>query len=185
VAKLVYTAIMSLDGFMEDAEGSFDWAVPDEEVHQFVNELEASIGTHLYGRRMYETMAMWQTIDDKPDVHEVERAYAEVWRALAKVVYSRTLESVVTPRTTLHRSFDPAVVAEMKSTTDHDISISGADLAGHAFRAGLVDEIHLFWFPVIVGAGKVGIPAGVQAELELLDHRKFGNGVLYAHHRIR
>jgi dihydrofolate reductase len=176
---------MSLDGFLEDEEGRFDWAMPDAEVHEFANELEATVGTHLYGRRMYETMAVWQTVGEGPDVSDVEARYAEVWRGLDKVVYSRTLEAVRTPRTTLERSFDPEAVRLLKETADGDISVSGPDLAQHAFRAGLVDEVHLFAFPVVVGGGKPALPRDIRLELDLLDERRFGNGVVHLHHRAR
>jgi dihydrofolate reductase len=185
VGTLVYTAITSLDGYIEDEDGRFDWAEPDAEVHAFANDLERSIGTHIYGRRMYETMAVWQTIDDEPDVSEVESEFAGVWRELDKVVYSRTLESVWTPRTTLEREFDPEAVRRMKEAAEGDLSISGPDLAQHAFRAGLVDEVHLFVSPFLVGGGKPGLPRGVRAELELVEERRFGNGVVHLHHRTR
>jgi dihydrofolate reductase len=185
VAKLSYTALTSLDGFLEDEDGRFDWAEPDAEVHAFANDLERSIGTHLFGRRMYETMAVWQTVGDEPGVPEVEAEYAEVWRGLDKVVYSRTLEAVWTPRTRLEREFDPEAVRRLKDTADRDISISGPDLAQHAFRAGLVDEVHLFVSPVVVGGGKPGLPRGVRLDLELLEERRFGNGVVHLHHRTR
>ena len=183
MATLIYTAITSLDGFIEDREGRFDWAVPDDEVHQFVNDLERPVRTHLYGRRMYETMAVWQTISDGPDVSSAEAEFAEVWRGLEKVVYSRTLDAVWTPRTRLEREFDAEEVRRMKGSSDHDISVSGPGLAQHAFRAGLVDEVHLFVFPIIVGGGKPGLPRDVRVPFELVDERRFGNGVVHLHHR--
>jgi dihydrofolate reductase len=183
MAKLTYTAITSLDGYIEDEEGRFDWAVPDAEVHAFVNDLERPVGTHLYGRRMYETMAVWQTVGDEPSLPAAEADFAEVWRALDKVVYSRTLDAVSTPRTRLEREFDPEAVRRMKEATSRDISVSGPGLAQHAFRAGLVDEIHLFVFPIVVGGGKPGLPRDVRVDLELLDERRFGNGVVHLHHR--
>jgi dihydrofolate reductase len=185
VSKLIYAALMSLDGYIEDADGGFGWAEPDAEVHEFANDLERDIGTHLYGRRMYETMAVWQSVGDAPDVHPAESAYAEVWRGLDKVVYSRTLDEVWTPRTRLERTFDPDVVRRMKEDADRDLSVSGPGLAQHAFQAGLVDEVHLFVFPVVVGGGKPGLPQGVHLELELVDQRRFGNGVVHLHHRAR
>jgi len=183
--KLIYTAITSLDGYVEDKGGGFDWAVPDAEVHAFINELEGHIGTHLYGRRMYETMAVWQTFGDEPGLTEIEADFAEMWRALDKVVYSRTLDAVWTPRTRLEREFDPEAVRRMKDVADRDLSISGPGLAQHAFRAGLVDEVHKFVFPVVVGGGKPGLPREVRVELELVDERRFGNGVVHLHHRTR
>lgn len=185
MSKLIYAALMSLDGYIEDADGGFAWAEPDAEVHEFANDLERDIGTHLYGRRMYETMAVWQSVGDAPDVHPAESAYAEVWRGLDKVVYSRTLDEVWTPRTRLDRTFDPDAVRRMKEDADRDISVSGPGLAQHAFRAGLVDEVHLFVFPVVVGGGKPGLPQDVHLELELVDQRRFGSGVVHLHHRTR
>ena len=185
MAKLTYTAITSLDGFIEDEEGKFDWAMPDAEVHTFVNDLERPIGTHIYGRRMYETMAIWQTVVDEPGVHAAEVDFGEVWRGLDKVVYSRTLDAVWTPRTRLERAFDADAVRRLKDTAARDISISGPGLAEHAFRAGLVDDVHLFVFPVVVGGGKPGLPRDVRLDLELLDERRFGNGVVHMHHRMQ
>ena len=185
MAKLTYTALTSLDGYIEDEEGRFDWAVPDAEVHEFVNDLERPVGTHLYGRRMYETMAVWQTVGDEPGLPVAEADFAGAWRALDKVVYSRTLDAVSTPRTRLERTFDPEAVRSMKEAADRDISVGGPGLAQHAFRAGLVDEVHLFVFPVVVGGGKPGLPQDVRVDLELLDERRFGNGVVHMHHRTR
>src|SRR5690606_5316363 len=173
MGTLVYTAITSLDGFIEDADGSFAWAEPDPEVHAFANELERTIGTHLYGRRMYETMAVWETIGpDGGDVHPVEADYAEVWRGLDKVVFSTTLPEVWTSRTRLERTFDRAAVQRLKDEAEGDVSVSGPGLAQHAFAAGLVDEVHLLVNPVIVGAGKPGLPAGVRLDLELVDEHR-------------
>jgi dihydrofolate reductase len=185
MATLSYTAITSLDGFIEDEGGRFDWAVPDAEVHAFINDLERPVATHLYGRRMYETMAVWQTIGPGPDVQAEEVDFAEVWRGLDKVVYSRTLDAVWTPRTRLERAFDPEAVRRLKADADREISVSGPGLAEHAFRAGLVDEVHLFVFPVVVGGGKPGLPRGVQVELALVDERRFATGVVHLHHRVR
>jgi dihydrofolate reductase len=185
MAKLVYAAITSLDGYIEDADGRFDWAEPDAEVHAFVNDLERDIGTHLYGRRMYETMAVWQTIGDEPGLSAAETDYAEVWRALDKVVYSRTLTAVSTPRTRLERAFDADAVRRLKDAAERDISISGPGLAQHAFRAGLINEVHLFVSPVLVGGGKRGLPRDIRLDLELVAERRFGNGVVHLHHRAR
>jgi dihydrofolate reductase len=185
MAKLIFAALTSLDGYIEDLDGRFDWAVPDAEVHTFVNGLEATVGTHLYGRRTYETMAVWQTIANGPEVHAAEADYGELWRALDKVVYSRTLDAVWTPRTRLEPGFDPEAVKRIKLAADRDISVSGPGLAQHAFAARLVDEIHLFVFPVVVGGGKPGLPRDIQIELELLDERRFGNGAVYMHYRTR
>lgn len=185
MATLTYAAITSLDGFIEDTEGRFDWAEPDPEVHAFINELEAPIGAHLYGRRMYETMAVWQTIGDEPGISPAEQAYAELWRGLDKVVYSRTLDTVATPRTRLEREFDPDAVRQLVAAADHDVSISGPDLARHAFLAGLIDDVHLFVFPLVVGGGKPGLPRDVRVELELVDQRRFAGGVVHLHLRSR
>lgn len=184
MAKLLYTALASLDGFIEDPHGGFGWAMPDPEVHAFANQLEASISTHLYGRRMYETMAVWQDVGEGPDVHPIEAEYGAQWRGLDKVVHSRTLDDVWTPRTTLVREFDPAAVAEMKRTSDGDISVSGPGLASHAFAAGLVDEVHLFLFPIVVGGGKPALPRDRTIELELVDEHRFGIGVVHLHHVV-
>ena len=188
MAKLIYMAITSLDGYIEDADGTFDWAMPDPEVHAYVNDLERPVGTHLYGRRMYETMAVWQTVgveSGEPDVSDVEVDFAEVWRGLDKVVYSTTLDAVWTPKTQLMREFDPEAVRRMKTAADRDISIAGPGVAQHAFRAGLVDEVNLFVFPVVVGGGKPGLPRGLRLDLELLDEHRFGNGVVHLRHRTR
>ena len=187
MAKLNYTALTSLDGYIEDEGGRFDWAVPDPEVHAFVNDLERPVGTHLYGRRMYETMAVWQTVGldpagtlpDEAAPAPEELDFAQVWRAADKVVFSRTLDAVSTPRTRLERHFEPEDVRRLKDAADRDITVSGPGLAQHAFAAGLVDEVCLFVFPVIVGGGKPGLPRSARVELELLDERRFGSGVVH------
>jgi dihydrofolate reductase len=184
MAKLIYSAIASLDGYVEDEGGKFDWAMPDEEVHGFVNDLERPIGTYLYGRRMYETMVFWETAGTAADEPPVFHDYAEVWRAAEKVVYSRTLETVASARTRIEREFDRDGVRRLKESAAADISVGGAELAGQAIGAGLVDECHLFLFPVAVGAGKRALPDGVRARLELLDERRFGNGVVHLHYRL-
>src|SRR5918997_637762 len=186
MAKLTCTAITSLDGYIEDTEGRFDWSAPDAEVHAYVNDLERPVGTHLYGRRMYETMAVWQTIGLEPDDTSPEELdFAEVWRDLDKVVYSRTLDAVSTPPTPIERDFDPEAVRRLKDTADRDISIGGPGLAEHAFRAGLVDEVHLFVCPVVVGGGKRGLPPDIRVGLDLLAERRFGNGVVHMGYRTR
>jgi dihydrofolate reductase len=179
---LIYSAIASIDGYVEDEAGTFDWAAPDEEVHAFVNELERPIGTYLYGRRMYETMAVWETIDDD---HPVMRDFAELWRAAEKIVYSRTLESPASARTRIERDFDPEAVRRLKETARSDISVGGAELAGEAIVAGLVDEYHLILVPVLVGGGKRAFPDGVRLDLELLDERRFAGGAAYLRYRQR
>lgn len=169
---------MSLDGYIADEAGSFDWAAPDDEVHAFVNGLERPVGTHLYGRRMYEVMTAWETMD-LAGQSPVIRDYAEIWRAAEKVVYSTTLQAVSSTRTRIVRAFDPDAVRAMKSSSARDISAGGPGLAAHAFAAGIVDECHLFLAPIAVGGGTRSLPEGVRIELELLDERRFGNGMVY------
>jgi dihydrofolate reductase len=182
MANLIYTAIMSLDGYVADAEGRFDWAEPDEEVHSFINDLERPIGTYLYGRRLYDVMVAWETItDEQPFV----RDYAEIWRAANKVVYSRSLEKVSSARTRIERSFDSDAVRRIKASADRDISVGGPNLAAQAIRAGLVDEILLFLAPVVVGGGSRALPDDVRVGLELLAERRFGNGVVHLHYRTK
>lgn len=183
MARLVYAGITSLDGYTVDAEGSFAWAEPDEEVHGFVNDLERRVGTYLYGRRLYETMRVWQTVSDDAGP-EVARDFARVWREADKVVYSRTLGEVSTPRTLLERDFDPAVVRALVDAADRDVSVGGATLAASALRAGIVDELHQFLHPVVVGGGTPYLPEGVRLDLELLDERRFKSGVVHLHHRV-
>jgi len=177
MANLIYSAIASLDGFVEDAQGKFDWAAPDEQVHAFVNDLERPIGTYLYGRRMYETMKYWQSVG--ADHSAVSRDFAEIWQSADKVVYSRTLQEVPTPRTRLEREFDPQAIRRLKETSEADITVGGAELAAQAIAADLVDECQLFLHPVLVGGGKRALPAGVDAQLELVDVRRFDRGVVY------
>ena len=179
MAKLIYTAIMSLDGFVADEHGNFDWAEPDEEVHTFVNDLERPIGTYLYGRRLYDVMVAWETItDEQPFVQD----YAELWRAADKIVYSRSLETASSAKTRIERSFEPDAVRRMKETVHRDISVGGPDLAAQAIRAGLVDEFHLFLAPIVVGGGTQALPDDVRVELELLAERRFGNGTVHLHY---
>jgi dihydrofolate reductase len=185
MAKLIYSAIASLDGYIADEDGNFDWAVPDEEVHGFINDLERPVGTYLYGRRMYETMVGWETDPTLADQSPVMRDFAEIWQAAEKIVYSRTLETVSTTRTRLQREFDPEAVRQMKARAGRDISVSGPDLAAQAFRAALVDEWHLFVTPIVVGGGKRSLPNDVRLKLELLDERRFDNGMVYLHYRTR
>lgn len=181
MAKLIYSAIASLDGYVEDAEGRFDWAAPDEEVHSFVNDLERPIGTYLYGRRMYETMVYWETAGDES---EVAQEYAEIWRAADKVVYSRTLSAATSARTRIWRTFEPDAVQRLKESSAADLSIGGAELGGQALQTGVVDEIHLLLTPIIVGGGKRALPHGLGARLELLDERRFRSGVVHLHYRV-
>jgi dihydrofolate reductase len=181
MTKLIYSAIASLDGYVEDEQGKFDWVMPDEEVHAFVNDLERPIGTYLYGRRMYETMVYWETDDDQAPV---ARDYAEIWRAAEKIVYSRSLQTVSSERTRIEREFDAAAIKRLKESSRSDITIGGAELAGQAIAAGLIDECHLFLGPVLVGGGKRALPVDVHTELELLDERRFHSGVVHLHYRL-
>jgi len=184
VARLIYSMIASLDGYTVDADGSFDWAAPDEEVHAFVNDLERPVGTYLYGRRMYQTMAAWESPEMLADPSPVVRDFAQVWQAADKVVYSTTLDSVASARTRIEPAFDPDAVRAMTAAADRDLSIGGPHLAAQALRAGLVDECHLFLHPIAVGGGTRALPDGVRIGLELLDERRFGSGVVHLHYRV-
>ncbi len=181
MAKLIYAAIASLDGYVEDEEGRFDWAAPDEEVHAFVNDLERPIGTYLYGRRMYETMVYWETDDDSD---AVARDYASIWRSAEKVVFSRTLQTPSSAKTRVEPSFDPEAIRVLKETSQADLTVGGAELAGQAIAAGLVDECRLLVVPVLVGSGKRALPEDVRAQLKLLDQRRFRSGVVHLHYRV-
>jgi dihydrofolate reductase len=180
VARLIYAALTSLDGYIADRNGRFDWAEPSEEVHRFVNDLERSVGTHLYGRRMYEVLVAWETMESQPDLADYVVDFARIWRAARKIVYSRTLTSVSSERTEIVPEFDVEAVRAMKATEEQDILVGGADLAAQAIRAGLVDDFHLFLSPIVVGGGKRALPGEAWVELRLRDHRRFANGVLYA-----
>lgn len=179
MAKLIYSAIASLDGYVADEQGDFSWSMPDEEVHAFVNDLERPIGTYLYGRRMYEVMKIWETdeilINQPPCMHD----YAEIWRAADKIVFSRTLDSISTSRTRLERTFDPTATRELKDGAERNISIGGSELAAQAIEAALVDEIHLLLVPTAVGAGKPALPVQKHLQLQLLDKSSLGNGTIY------
>ena len=185
MGKLIYAANTSLDGYVEDEDGSFDWSVPDDAVHAFWNELERGVGTSLYGRRMYETMRVWEDDDWLADEPPVVREYAGIWRDTDKVVYSTTLDAVSTARTRIERRFDPEAVRRLKEASGSDLSIGGATLGAEAFRHGLVDECVLLLCPVLVGGGKPALPRGVRVDLELLDHRRFDNGVVAVRHAVR
>jgi len=184
VAELIYSSIASLDGYMSDEQGSFDWGEPDEEVHTFVNDLERGIGTYLYGRRMYEVMVAWETLA-APDQPSFMREYARIWQAAEKVVYSTTLEEVAGARTRIERTFYPAAVGEMKRVAERDLGIGGRELAAQAIAVGLVDRFHLFVAPVAVGGGNRALPDGVRLELELVDERRFASGFVHLHYRRR
>ena len=184
MARLIFSAIASLDGYTADEAGKFDWAAPDAELHAFVNDLERGVGTHLYGRRMYQTMAVWETMDVSAEP-DVMRDYAGIWRAADKVVYSRTLAAASTPKTRIEREFDPEAVRRMKETAERDISVGGPGLAAHALRAGVVDEIQLVLVPVVVGGGTRALPDGLRADLDLLEERRFASGAVYLRYQSR
>ena len=185
MAKLIYSAITSLDGYVADEDGNFDWAAPDEEVHTFINDLERSVGTYLYGRRIYQVMDVWETDHTLADQSPVMRDFAQIWQAADKIVYSKTLETVSTTRTRIERDFDPEVVRQMKARAGGDISMGGPELAAQAIEAGLVDKWHLFVTPIVVGGGKRSLPDDVRVKLELLDERRFEGGVVHLHYRTR
>jgi dihydrofolate reductase len=182
MAKLIYSAITSLDGFVADEDGNFDWAEPDEEVHAYFNDLERQVGTYLYGRRMYEVMVYWETAADQPPV---EQDYTRIWQAADKIVYSKTLQTPSSRRTLIERDFNPAAVRRLVDAAQRDVSVSGPGLAGQAIEAGLVDECHLFVNPVVVGGGNPSLPSNIRLDLELLNEHRFSNGVVHLHYRVR
>jgi dihydrofolate reductase len=181
MAKLIYSMLMSLDGYIADRNGNFDWAEPDEEVHTFVNQLERGTGTYLYGRRMYEVMAAWETLGTDRDPGYI-RDFGEMWRAAHKIVYTKTLSAVSTAKTRIERAFEPEAISKLKATAEWDISIGGPGLAAEAFKAGLVDVCQFFVVPIIVGGGTSAFPSEVRLSLNLLDERRFGNGMVYLHY---
>lgn len=185
MARLIYSMIASLDGYVADAGGNFDWAEPDEEVHAFANDLLRPVGTHLYGRRMYEVMGYWETADAVDGRSAVERDFAAIWRAAEKVVYSTTLEAVSSARTRIERAFDPEAVRRLKAAASRDLIVGGPDLAAQALRAGLVDECQLFLAPVAVGGGTPALPARSHLALDLLGTRRFGGGMVYLRYGIK
>ncbi len=185
MGTLIYSALASLDGYIEDRRGNFDWAAPDEEVHRFVNDLERTVGTYLYGRRMYETMVYWETAAALADPSTVERDFATIWQAAEKVVYSKSLEGVSSARTRIERDFDPGAIRRIKESAEKDMTVGGADLGGQAITAGIVDELQLFVVPVLVGGGKRWLPAGTRFHLELLETRRFGSGVAFLRYGVR
>jgi dihydrofolate reductase len=182
MAKLIYSAITSVDGYVADKDGNFDWAAPDEEVHAYVNDLERQVGTYLYGRRMYEVMVYWETAADQSPV---EQDYTRIWQAADKVVYSKTLRTPSSERTVIERYFNPAAVRRLVDAAQRDVSVSGPGLAGQAIEAGLVDECHLFVNPVVVGGGNPSLPSNIRLDLELLDEHRFRSGVIHLHYRVR
>ena len=183
MAKLIYSAITSLDGYVADEDGKFDWSMPDAEVMRFLNEIERPVGTYLYGRGMYEVMAGWETAPTRENRSPTLQDFTQLWQAADKVVYSRTLEKVSTSKTRLEREFDPDAVRHMKASADSDMSVGGPELAGQALKAGLVDECHLYLTPIVVGGGKPSFPDNLRLPLELLEERRFGNGVVYVRYR--
>ena len=183
MAGLIYMAITSLDGYIEDDKGRYDWAMPDDEVFAFVNDFERPVGTYLYGRLLYEEMAGWETADTRPGQTSLMLDFARIWRGADKVVYSRTLDRACTARTSIERHFDPEAIRRMKAQAGQDITIGGPELAAHAIKAGLVDEHHLVISPIVLGGGKAALPAGVRRPLELADERRFGSGVVHLHYR--
>ena len=185
MAKLIYAAITSLDGYVADKDGNFDWAAPDEEVHAFVNDLVRPIGTQLYGRRMYETMVYWETAHTVPDQRPVSHDFAQIWQAADKVVYSKTLETASSAKTRIEHDFDPETIRQLKRTAERDITVGGSELAAQAIKAGLVDEMHVFITPMIVGGGKQSLPNDVRLQLELLNEHRFASGVVHVHYGIR
>jgi dihydrofolate reductase len=185
MARLIYSAIASLDGYIEDKQGKIDWGAPDDEVHAFVNDVERPIGTYLYGRRMYETMVAWETTDISGDQAAVSRDFAEIWRAAEKIVYSRTLQTPLSGRTRIERDFRPAAVRQLKQSSSRDITVGGAELAGDAIAAGLVDECRLYLVPILLGGGKRALPDNVRAQLGLLSERRFPSGVVHLHYALR
>ena len=184
MARLLYMAITSLDGYVADEKGNYDWAMPDDEVFGFVNDFERPVGTYLYGRRLYQEMTGWETMHTQPGLSPLMLDFAAIWQAAGKVVYSRSLDAIATARMRLERNFDPDAVREMKASADRDITVGGPTLAAEAIRAGVVDEIHLLVCPVVVGGGTRALPDDVRLRLELLGERRFGNGVVHLHYRI-
>jgi len=184
MAELIYTAITSLDGYVADEQGKFDWSAPDSDVLAFINDLERPVGTYLYGRRLYEVMVYWEAFSARPDDPPAVLDFAELWRAADKIVYSTTLETAASDRTRIERTFDPIAVRALKDAADRDLSVGGPALAAHAFRAGLVDEVRLFVHPATVGGGNACLPAGLRLDLRLLEERRFDGGVVYLRYRI-
>jgi dihydrofolate reductase len=185
MAKLIFSAITSLDGYIEDETGDFNWAAPDDAVLSFLNDLERPIGTYLYGRRMYDTMVSWETVEVVRDQSPVEWDWMQLWRAADKVVYSRSLDTASSARTRIERDFDPSAIRAMKNSLERDLSIGGPDLAAQAFAAGLVDRCQLFLTPVLVGGGKPALPKNVRLDLDLVTERRFANGVVFLDYRVR
>ncbi len=185
MTHLIYSAISSIDGFIEDAHGWFDWAMPDDEVHAYFNDLERTIDTYLYGRRMYETMIVWETDPSIAASSPLMRDFAETWQAADKIVFSRTLQTVPTSRTRIERDFNPETISRLKASVERNIAIAGPNLAAHAFKAGLIDECHMFLVPIIVGGGKPALPENIRLELELLEEHRFDSGMVHLRYQAR
>ena len=184
MAKLIYVSNVSLNGYTEDEHGSFNWTAPDDELFAFITDLVRPVGTYLYGRRMYDTMALWETDPALAAQSELMADFADVWQGAEKVVYSTTLAATSTAKTRLEHNFDPASVRDLKASASSDLTIGGPHLAAQALKAGLVDECHLFIHPVLMGGGKPALPSDTRADLELLDDRRLGNGVVYLRYRM-
>ena len=185
MAGLTFSAIASLDGYIADEHGNFEWAAPDEEVHAVVNDRERAVGTYLLGRRMYEVMSAWETVPELAEGSPITRDYAQIWQAATKVVYSTTLDAVATRRTRIERTFDAEAVRRLKEEAAGELAIAGPNLAGHAFRAGLIDEVRLYLVPTIVGGGNRALPDGVRLDLDLTEEHRFGNGTVFLQYRCR
>jgi dihydrofolate reductase len=183
MGRLIYSTIASADGYVEDAAGEFGWGAPDEEVLRFINDLQRPVGTYLYGRRMYETMLYWETAQTLPSQPPSFREFTRIWRAAEKIVFSKTLALAPSARTRIERTFDPGTVRQLKSASEHDLTVAGADLASQAIKAGLVDELQLFLVPIVVGGGKRALPSGARADLDLLDTQRFACGTIYLRYR--
>jgi dihydrofolate reductase len=185
VARLIYAANTSLDGYLADERGDINWSAPSEEVFGFWTDFQRPIGTYVYGRGMYESMVYWENPSTGGDQPAAAPEFAEIWQAADKIVYSRTLQAPSSARTRIERDFDPAAIRRLKESSDRDITIGGADLAGQAMAAGLVDECHLVIAPVIIGGGKRALPDAVRVQLELLDERRFKNGAVHLRYGSR
>jgi len=185
MVKLIYVMNTSLDGYVEDEQGGFGWTAPDKEVNGYINDLTSSVGTYLYGRKMYDAMVYWETGYTAHDLPQFLLDWARQWQAAEKIVYSRTLDEPRTARTRIERDFDPDAVRRLKTDAVRDMTVNGPDLAAHALRAGLVDEVQMFVHPVIVGGGKRFFPDGVRSDLELIEERAFRNGVIAVRYAVR
>ena len=184
MAKLIYAANISLDGYIEDKRGNIEWTISDDETYAFWTDFQRPIGTYLYGRRMYESMVYWETANASGEQPEIKREFAQIWRAAEKIVYSRTLQAVSSAKTRIEREFDPDAIRRLKESSGADITIGGPDLAGRAMSAGLIDECHLLLNPIVLGGGKLALPDNLRMRLELLSERRFRSGVVHLHYRV-